>query len=523
MLAKIWILFFAALFANGDLCAQIMNARISDPSLNSPEEVTIAINPKNPLQIAAGSNLNYLYTSYDGGLSWNSTTGSSQYGFWGDPCVMYDDSGILYYEHLSGVPNSPDWLERIVVQHSTDAGVTFDSGAQIGYYPPTMQDKSWLGLDRSPTKSKGTIFTSWNEDDFYGSRQPSDSSRIFFSESTDQGQTWSDRVRVDSWGGDCIDSSNTVEGAVTASGKDGAVNIVWSGHNKIYFNRSTDGGKTFGKDKPIADQPNGWDIFIPGIFRVNGFPMIVSDLNKTSPYYGRLIVMWTDTRRGVADIYSIYSADNGSTWSNPIRVNSDSAKNHHFFPSITIDPVTSNIYIVSYDRRNYLDSETDVYLARSTDGGASFEDRRISQSAFSPDAKIFFGDYIHVAALNGKVYPIWMRMDTKSLSVWTAIVTDTGPWSRDEPQAEDTIPTSTQLLVTGGMSQPGIAFTLPGSQHVLIEMFDLLGRKIATLIDGFYGSGEFRLGIPQSVANAAYIVRMTTNDGVLMAKLGVAR
>src|SRR5271169_6106957 len=97
-----YILFLATLFATGDLRAQITNVRISDPSLNSPEEVTIAINPKNPQQIAAGSNLNYLYTSYDGGLSWNSTSGSSQYGLWGDPCVMYDDSGVLYYEHLSG-------------------------------------------------------------------------------------------------------------------------------------------------------------------------------------------------------------------------------------------------------------------------------------------------------------------------------------------------------------------------------------------------------------------------------------
>src|ERR1019366_7621148 len=101
-------------------------------------------------------------------------------------------------------------------------------------------------------------------------RLPSDSSRIFFSQSTDRGLTWSDRVRVDDWGGDCIDSSGTVEGAVATAGANGDVYIVWSGHNKIFFDCSTDDGASFGKDRAIADQPGGWDFVVPGIFRANG-------------------------------------------------------------------------------------------------------------------------------------------------------------------------------------------------------------------------------------------------------------
>ncbi len=527
MHSKCLIPIFVACIAAGVLHAQsFTNVRVSDPSLTDPEEVTIAINPKNPNQIAAGSNLNYFFASSDAGLTWSWTRLNSQYGFWGDPNVMYDDSGILYYEHLSGAWAQPEFLWRVVVQRSFDAGMSFDSGEQIGLDTPTQQDKAWLGLDRSPTASNGTIMTSWNEDDLYGSRKTTDSSRIFFSKSTDHGETWSRRVRVDHWGGDCVDSSNTVEGAVTTTGPDGTIYIVWSGHNEIFFNRSTDGGKTFGQERAIADQPGGWNFNIPGIFRANGFPMIVSDLNPNSAFYGRLYVMWSDQRRqatdgtGITDIYFISSADGGSTWSGMVRVNNDSAMNHHFFPSMTIDPVTGHLFLAFYDRRHYLDSETDVYLARSTDGGKSFGNIRVSQSAFGPDSGVFFGDYIHISAYNRNVYPIWMRMDDSLLSVWTALVHDSDGFFGSVTAKPEF---SESIQATGTLELPGVAFSVAEYGHVHIDLFDLLGRKVFTLLDGTFGSGEYRIPVPQTVTNGAYFAEMTSASGMNVAKINVAR
>jgi len=46
----------------------------------------------------------------------------------------------------------------------------------------------------------------------------------------------------------------------------------------------------------------------------------------------------------------------------------------------------------------------------------------ISQSPFTPDAGVFFGDYIGIAARNGRVRPFWMRLDSAQLSVWTALI-----------------------------------------------------------------------------------------------------
>jgi hypothetical protein len=54
----------------------------------------------------------------------------------------------------------------------------------------------------------------------------------------------------------------------------------------------------------------------------------------------------------------------------------------------------------------------------------------VSQSAFTPTPGVFFGDYTNIAAMNGKIYPIWMRLDGSTLSVWTALVTDSAAVTR---------------------------------------------------------------------------------------------
>ena len=148
---------------------------------------------------------------------------------------------------------------------------------------------------------------------------PPDSDRIFFSRTTDRGATWSERTRVDDRGGDCLDSSNTLEGATTAVTRNGEICIAWCGRDTIYFDRSLDGGRTFGHDRAIELQPGGWNFKVPGIFRANGFPMLSSDMNPASPFYGRLYIMWSDQRRGVTDVRIVRPYDRLSVRSPPLH------------------------------------------------------------------------------------------------------------------------------------------------------------------------------------------------------------
>jgi hypothetical protein len=400
------------------------NVRLSTAGNTRPNEVAIAIDPANPMRLAAGSNLDWAYYSWDGGSGWEERRiVSNVHGVWGDPSVTFDADGRLFYAHLSNPPAPGYRIDRIVVQRSTDGGASFDDGAAIGLRPPRHQDKSWVAADATDSPYRGNVYVAWTEFDRYGSSDPNDHSRILFARSTDHGASWEEPVVVSDEEGDARDGDTTVEGAVPAIGPNGEVYLAWGGPGGIVFDRSRDGGRTFGRDVFVATQPGGWAFDVPGVRRANGMPVTVCD-TSTSIYRGRVYVVWSDQRSGPTDtnVWAAWSGDGGATWSPPLRVNDDASRRHQFFQWAALDPATGHLHVVFYDRRDTTGNATDVFVARSTDGGATFQNARVSASSFTPDPSLFFGDYIGIAALDGRVYPVWTRMEPGLLSLWTALV-----------------------------------------------------------------------------------------------------
>jgi hypothetical protein len=122
------------------------------------------------------------------------------------------------------------------------------------------------------------------------------------------------------------------------------------------------------------------------------------------------------------DVFVSSSSDGGDHWTEAVRVNNDDTHAHQFFPWMTVDVVTGNLYAVFYDRRNYTDYNTDVYLASSNDGGKTWTNERISEKPFESNAGVFLGDYNNISAVNGVVRPIWTRIDNFRTSVWIALI-----------------------------------------------------------------------------------------------------
>jgi len=386
--------------------AQYQNITIDDTG--SPEEPSIMVNPHNTNQLVAGSNISYYYYSEDGGFTWTKgILNCPEYGVWGDPCIIVDTAGSFYFFHLSD-PLNGSWIDRIVAQKFDFSTYTWTGGTYTGLNGTKVQDKAWAVVD----STDNTIYVTWTQFDHYGSSDPADSSIILFSKSTDAGETWSTAKRINKIAGDCVDSDNTVEGAVPAVGPDGEIYVAWAGPEGIVFDKSYDGGDTWLDDDIfISDQPGGWDYDIPGVSRCNGLPITCCDLSN-SPYRGTIYVNWTDHRNGEndTDVWIAKSTDGGNTWSAPIRVNDDPAGSEQFLSWMTIDGANGNIYVVFYDRRNYTDNNTDVYVARSVDGGETFENIKVSESPFLPYSSVFFGDYTNITAYNGHVRPIWTRL-----------------------------------------------------------------------------------------------------------------
>lgn len=388
-----------------------------------PCEPSIVINPKNSNNIVAGSVLNHVYHSIDGGKTWTINDLTSPLGVYGDPCLMADNQGNTYYAHLANPEGkgrgSDSFINQIVIQKSTDEGKTWSSGVGIGKNEPKKQDKHWVALHPKTQQ----IYVTWTEFDVYGSAKPEHKSRIRFATSTDYADTFSDAITISDAEGDALDDDNTTEGAVPAVDYNGTIYVAWAANRHLYFDKSYDNGKTWGTDQIIAQQVQGWAQTIPGIGRCNGMPVTTVD-NSNSAYRGTIYVNYTDQKPDGSDtdVYLIRSTDKGKTWSAPIRVNQDQTQTHQFFTWMSIDPITGYVYIIYYDRSHYSDHQTDVCLAVSKNGGERFEQFTISEHPFTPTEEVFFGDYNHIAAYNGSVRPIWTRYDQKKLSIWTALV-----------------------------------------------------------------------------------------------------
>ena len=268
------------------------------------------------------------------------------------------------------------------------------------------------------------LYVSWTQFDKYDSKHKTDSSLILFSKSEDQGKTWSTPTRLSKFAGDCLDDDNTVEGAVPCVGPNGEINVAWAGPKGLVFNQSKDGGLSWlNEERIVSAIPGGWTYTIDSIFRCNGLPITACD-RSTSAYNGTIYINWSDQRNGEddTDIWLVKSTDNGLTWSEPKRVNNDEGKAQQFMSWLTIDQSNGRLYCLFYDRRDFADAHTDVYLAYSDNGGESFTNIKVNEWSFLPSKDVFFGDYINIVAHNNIIRPIWMSMHNNKLSVWTALV-----------------------------------------------------------------------------------------------------
>ncbi len=494
------------------LASEISAQNVLITSIGNPNEPSIMMDPNNPQILVAGSNLNYCYTSQDGGAHWQTQTMNSTHGVWGDPVIDVDIHGNFYFFHLSN-PATGNWVDRIVCQKSSDNGLTWSNGSYAGLNGKKVQDKHWSIIDRN----NNNIYITWTQFDEYGSLNPSDSSTILFSKSLDAGLSWSTPKRINKFAGDCRDGDNTVEGAVPAIGPNGEIYVCWAGPQGLVFNRSLDQGESWlDREILIGPFPNGWAYDIPGISRCNGLPITKCDLSGGANH-GTIYVNWSDQRNGLSDtdIWLAKSTDGGNSWSAPIRVNDDDTQNQQFLTWMDVDQTNGNLYFVFYDRRNYSDLRTDVYMAYSSDGGEHFINKKISETPFIPNDGIFFGDYTNIVAHNNIVRPIWTRLNVGHLSLLTDITPIEDLLAIDELD-ENVIEDVKQYPNPISNNISYVSFKLHSPSVIRLEIFDQQGKVIHTIINNEkMGYGKYIIPINLEELNlptGTYYHKLSVDD-----------
>jgi len=382
-------------------------------------EPGIAINPNNPQQVVAvyQDNAHAAY-SFDEGRNWHIATGveSTSYRVSGDVSATYDNQGhaFICYIAFDKLGTFNYWGHNssrngIYVRRSLDGGKTWEpkdiaSTEQPDKTPDQKdvpwEDKPYIVADNGHGPYAGTLYIGWT-------RWTIADSQIQFVRSTDHGKTWSKPMEIDNVRGLPRDDNGAVEGFAGAVGPDSTLYEVWADGNHLVFTASSDGGATFAPTRNVVDTaPTMFSI--DAVARANGFPQIAIDPHG-GPKGGRLYVAWADYRNGEIDVFCSSSKDFGATWSPAVRVNTDPVHGgaEHFFQWMAVDPADGSVNVIFYDRRGDPKNRAQtVILARSTDGGQSFQNYSWTDQPFNAKGG-FIGDYNGLAAMNGRVYGIW--------------------------------------------------------------------------------------------------------------------
>lgn len=393
--------------------AQVKNILLDPADAHEP---SVAINRNDVQNIVASSAPDNIYYTRNGGFSWEKTKLISAYGTVGNLTLLADFKGNFYC--LLQVKKNGK--SKIAVQASADGGKTWTEGALISSDTTKYAISPKAAVDR-----KGNLFVTWTDFDIYESDNENCISRVLLSRSSN-GKKWSKPIELSQTHGNCKNDDHTPAGAMAAvmGGSERAF-AAWANQEKIFFDRAFDGGTTWlTNDLAIAEQAGGWRMEIPGVQKANGAPMLLCDNTKKSNMTGALYMVWADQLRGEndTDIWFTRSLNFGDNWNQPIRVNNDSPGKQQYLPFMAFDSETGYIYIVYYDRRNYMNETTDVYVAYSKDSGATFKDVKISEASFVADAAVTIGNYIGISAHAGLITPVWTRTENGKSSVWISMI-----------------------------------------------------------------------------------------------------
>ncbi len=298
------------------------------------------------------------------------------------PSIAIDIDGIIYVVWHDDRQGMLNW--SLYFAKSVDGGKSFGENIRIGassfYYgcAPSMA-----------VDEHGTIYVAWydlgTEGIYY------EDADVYVSKSTDGGDSFEPRVRVDHGG------RSAAHCPCLALDKSAAVFVAWTddqgpaGPYHVYLNRSYDGGSTF----DAADLQVDKDILSGGSMR----PAMKTGEN------GELYIAyisWIEEVPDGAQISFAMSADHGQTFSRVDTHVTDSA-GQYYGPTLAIDD--KNDPCVAWFAGDFVDS-CNVFFDKSTDGGASFgADLRVNDidsTAFFPSLDI---------DRNGIIYVVWESTD----------------------------------------------------------------------------------------------------------------
>ena len=374
---------------NSSASVAFANIKVNpDSSSEAQNEPFVAVNPNNSNHIVVGANSwqagngrfdVFAYVSFDGGRTWAASQpyidrNASRLNA-ADPTVAFGADGKVYFGFVALTPAQG----AVALSTSLDGGLTWSS-------------QSWVTSFTSAADKPAIAATNGNIYVYYQNQA------LLSTVSSNGGATWSPAYTIE------------------AGGRNAAP-VVRNGSVYLFYNTATaikmaSNGDTVTVAKTAALQAR------PTQYRASIYAAAAVDARG---FY----VAWADGRnagRGNDILYS-HSA-NGSTWSAPVTVNTDSSSADQLMPALAA--TSGGVTLAWLDNRNDANNVNyDVYVARSTDGVNFGANQRVTSVSSNPnnDPRLqgsLIGDYFGMGSNGNSVFGVWTDTRNNNEDIYLA-------------------------------------------------------------------------------------------------------
>ncbi|MDY0080897.1 MAG: T9SS type A sorting domain-containing protein [Ignavibacteriaceae bacterium] len=489
----------------------VMNIRLNQ--LDGVSEPVVAINPDNDAKMVVAANdfrifgnSARLFFSNDAGNSWIPAlvplSGLSNFTEATDPAVAYDAQGNVYYAmiHYQTFGNG----DGLFVNMSADNGATWKNKAvevKRNSDATVFEDRPAITVDNSSGTFKNNVYVTWTS-------LENENGRILFSRSVNGGASFENYIEL---------ATGKVHTTDVKVDQNGAVYVAFLlNNNTIVVRKSVDGGLSFGAPVTAATfEHSGIAYNNTFLLKQNGTTGVkVRSFPTLALLNNHVYICYSAKNAGdLSDIFMVKSPDGGATFSAPVKINNDNTGSDQFMPRA--DVRDGNLYITWLDSRDDANNVTiAAYLGVSEDAGASFTNRRLASQDFNPSSillKNYIGDYIGLAVGRENIISVWTDGRNNLFDVYAGII-KMNPTSVDNPAVAGEF-TLNQNYPNPFNPSTVISYSVPAENQVTIKLYDISGKEIANLFNGFVGAGSHSFnfdakGLRLDLASGTYVVKV---------------
>lgn len=261
------------------------------------------------------------------------------------------------------------------------------------------EDSAYPDIDVSGSK----VFVVWEDSrDYPTFKLAEQKTEIYFKRSANDGYDWTSDQRISS-----LDGYSSSQPQISADGSN--LYVVWmdkrNGDWEVYFRKSTNAEASWGFETPLSALDSAPSAS-PSVANVNG----------------AVHVAWQDRKDGNWEIYYRKSLNGGDTWLDEVRITDNSGDS--FRPRIAASSL--GIYLTwnqafqtksksgenTWKRSYSYGSNTEVYFRRSTDGGQSWgPELRLTYNLSESRAP-------EISSTGRKIFVVWADYEPGNLEIF---------------------------------------------------------------------------------------------------------